>query len=174
MNNKTMRSIDAYAANADAIQMNPIGFVSNEIIEPAYIEWKKTTSQIVLHDRYVDSLDSLVDYSHVMIVFWMHQVCITKERHVPQGKYDVVPEVGMFACRCPHRPNPIACTTVPLLGIDGNVLTVKGLDAVDATPVIDIKPYTPQYDFICDTNDDVKKLICNNVRLPEWIFRLTY
>lgn len=158
----------------DPILLNPIGIVRSEYAEPAYIEWKKTTAQIVLQERLLGSLHALEDYSHIMVVFWMHEVCMTKERHVPQGKYDAVPEVGMFACRCPHRPNPIACTTVPLLGIEGNVLNVQGLDAIDGTPVIDIKPYTPQYDFICETNTEVRRMICENVRLPEWIFNLTY
>jgi tRNA (Thr-GGU) A37 N-methylase len=82
--------------------------------------------------------------------------------------------VGIFACRCPYRPNPIGSTTVPILDITGNVLTVKGLDAIDMTPVIDIKPYTPQYDFACKMDNQLKAAICRSVRIPEWIFRLTY
>jgi len=70
--------------------------------------------------------------------------------------------VGIFACRCPTRPNPIAISTGELLGIEKTVLTVKGLDAIDGTPIIDIKPYTPQYD------------LRGKVRVPKWVDRLEY
>jgi tRNA (Thr-GGU) A37 N-methylase len=60
--------------------------------------------------------------------------------HQPQGNPEV-PIVGIFACRCPARPNPIAITTVELIEHKGNKIKVKGLDILDGTPVIDIKPY---------------------------------
>jgi tRNA (Thr-GGU) A37 N-methylase len=54
--------------------------------------------------------------------------------------------VGLFATRSPHRPNGIGITTVNLLSVDGLTLEVKGLDAIDGTPVLDIKPYTSKFD----------------------------
>ena len=171
---RKMSSSVPLAATPEPITMTPIGFVENNIDEPVYIEWKKITSELVLFDQHLEALQSLSDYSHVMILFWMDQACYTKNTHVPQGKHDEVPEVGMFACRCPYRPNPIACTTVPLLGISGNRLSVQGLDAVNHSPILDIKPYTPQYDFVCEVNDEARRMICTNVRLPEWVFKLTY
>lgn len=160
--------------SAEAILFNPIGTVRNHIEEPQYIEWHLVTSHVVIDPQHVESMQGLEDYSHAMILFHMDQVCYSKSVHVPQGKHQDVPEVGMFACRCPYRPNPIGATTVQILEIRGNIITVKGLDAVNNTPVIDIKPYTPQYDFICEINDEIKKAVCNKVRLPDWIFKLTY
>lgn len=79
--------------------------------------------------------------------------------HRPQGNSQV-PIVGIFSCRCPQRPNPIAVTTVKLLGCIGNKLKVEGLDIIDGTPIIDIKPYWPVY-------DEVKK-----AKIPKWVSKL--
>lgn len=71
-------------------------------------------------------------------------------------------EVGIFACRCPQRPNPIGISTVEIVGIKDNVITVKGLDVIRDTQIIDIKPYTPQYDA------------APNAKVPDWVNRLDY
>lgn len=77
----------------------------------------------------------------------------------PQGRSDM-PEVGIFAQRAKHRPNPIGITAVELIKVVGNVLTVKGLDAIDGTPILDLKPYYPEYDRILEPT------------VPEWVNRL--
>ena len=74
----------------------------------------------------------------------------------PRGQQEL-PLVGRFATRSPTRPNPIGKTTVKLLERRGNILKVTGLDAIDGTPVIDIKPYIPGYDSVLDT------------RVPPWV-----
>ena len=79
--------------------------------------------------------------------------------HRPQGNPNV-PVVGILACRCPQRPNPIAITTVRLIDHNGNKIKVKGLDILDDTPIIDIKPYWPIY-------DDVK-----DGKIPSWVKKL--
>ncbi len=71
-----------------------------------------------------------------------------------------MPEVGIFAQRAKHRPNPIGITAVELIKVIGNVLTVKGLDAIDGTPILDLKPYYPEY-------DQIREPIT-----PEWVNRL--
>ena len=81
--------------------------------------------------------------------------------HHPQGRDDV-PYVGIFACRCPQRPNRIAISTVKLVGRYGNSIKVKGLDIVNGTPIIDIKPYTPQYDRV------------EKAKVPDWVKRLIF
>jgi len=68
--------------------------------------------------------------------------------------------VGIFACRCPQRPNPVAITTVRLIGREGNKIKVKGLDILDGTPIIDIKPYWPQYDKV------------EEGKIPAWVSEL--
>lgn len=166
--------IDGYAEALAPITQNPIGVVRSDIKEPEYISWKAVDSEIVLKPEYGEALIELRDFSHAIVLFWMHQVCMTKLRHVPQGKARQVPEVGIFACRCPHRPNPIGCTTVRLLEVRDNHIRVRGLDAVDGTPVIDVKPYTPQYDCVCSDDEQVMRAIAASVRVPAWIARLTY
>lgn len=156
------------------IVLKEIGLIHNSVDEPEYIEWKNVVSEIHLHDEYREGLANLADYSHVAVLFWMNQVCLTKLRHVPQGRLGDVPEVGIFACRCPHRPNPIGVTMVQILDINAHVITVKGLDATNGTPVLDVKPYTPQYDFVCYSKPELRTLVCDEVRFPEWIHRLVY
>ncbi|BBO99374.1 tRNA (N6-threonylcarbamoyladenosine(37)-N6)-methyltransferase TrmO [Sulfuriferula nivalis] len=159
---QTVDSNHAYIMQEE-ITVQPIGHVRSEIIEPIFGGWRDHISQIVLDPAHAASLQGLLTYSHVMVVFWMHYVCYSKSVHVPQAK-ELVPEVGIFACRCPARPNPVGCTTVRLLEIKDNILTLQGLDAVHETPIIDIKPVTPQYD--CTEQDEI--------RVPDWIFRLDY
>lgn len=154
--------------------VNSIGVVRNAQVEPQYINWGSLISQIVIDPQHVAALEGLQDYSHLMVIFWMDQVCISKTTHVPQGKHETVPEVGIFACRCPHRPNPIGVTLVPLIDIQGNTLTVQGLDAVDNTPVLDLKPYTPQYDVVGRSDVQMRENLLQSIRVPEWVFELTY
>ncbi|MBI5677504.1 MAG: SAM-dependent methyltransferase [Planctomycetes bacterium] len=68
----------------------------------------------------------------------------------------------MFACRCPWRPNPIGMTTVKMIERNGNIIKVKGLDVLDGTPVIGIKPFTPPYDSV------------EEMRYPDWVNKLEY
>ena len=94
-----------------------------------------------------EGLDSLENYSHYIILYWLHK----RDRdHLPlrinpRGRTDI-PKRGIFATRTPDRPNPVGMITVKLLKREGNVLTVQGLDALDGTPVIDIKPWNTGYD----------------------------
>lgn len=145
------------------LTIDTIGRVSNEVAEPQYIEWGGVRSRIVIDKRFKAALRGLDGYSHVNIVSWLHLASSPKNEHVPQGRIADVPEVGMFACRCPYRPNPIAISTVRLIAVEDDAIVVEGLDAVDGTPVLDLKPYTPQLDFAR-----------GDVRVPEWVDRLTY
>jgi tRNA-Thr(GGU) m(6)t(6)A37 methyltransferase TsaA len=91
----------------------------------------------------------------------MHQVSASAP-HIkihPRGRQEL-PLVGLFATRSPHRPNSLGEATVRLLQRRGNVLKVQGLDAINGTPVIDIKPYIPGYDSV------------NDASVPKWITSL--
>jgi tRNA-Thr(GGU) m(6)t(6)A37 methyltransferase TsaA len=174
MSNASTQEGITVAQSPLSFKVNPIGVVRNSQVDPVYIHWGELISQIIIDPQHVASLEGLQDYSHLMIIFWMDQVCFSKTTHVPQGKHETVPEVGMFACRCPHRPNPIGVTLVPILDIEGNTLTVQGLDAVDRTPVIDLKPYTPQYDIVGRNDATLKSNLHKSIRVPEWVYNLTY
>jgi tRNA-Thr(GGU) m(6)t(6)A37 methyltransferase TsaA len=124
--------------------------------------WNKVVTDLVMNEEYKEALEGLEDYSHLIVVYWMHEVTTCDIRKVPQGKIGDVPEVGIFACRCPQRPNPIGITTVQIISIKDNIITVKGLDVIENTPILDIKPYTPQYDEI------------QKAKVPDWVSKLDY
>lgn len=111
-------------------------------------------SEIIIKEEYKDCLDGIEDFSHIMVLYWAHHIADEK-RYVskvhPAGKKEY-PLVGIFATRSPARPNPICATTVELLERKENVLKVKSLDAVDGSPVIDIKFHHPSYDAPSEVN----------------------
>jgi tRNA-Thr(GGU) m(6)t(6)A37 methyltransferase TsaA len=146
------------AVEASFMTLKAIGFVRSEIKQPAQREWGEVVSEIVVNEELTRGLDGLEDFSHVIILYWMHRIPLsdTPLKVHPMGRAEL-PLTGVFATRAPGRPNRIGATTVKLLQRQENILTVQGLDAVDGTPVIDIKPYIPQSDSITD------------VRIPQWI-----
>jgi len=143
------------------ITLKPIGIARTQE-QQHFGGWSEVVTDLVMNEEYEEALEGLEDYSHLIVIYWMHEVTTCDIRKVPQGKVGDVPEVGIFACRCPQRPNPIGITTTQLSFIKGNVVTVKGLDVIKNTPILDIKPYTPQYDAAQD------------VKVPEWVNKLDY
>lgn len=143
------------------IKIKPLGKAKNNVKKPMLPGWKEVVTDIVIDKKYSKGLDGIEGYSHVIAVYWMDQEKECHLKHHPQGRSDV-PYLGIFACRCPQRPNRIGISTVPLLSRMGNVLKLKGLDILDGTPILDIKPYTPQYDL-------VKK-----AKVPFWVNKLVF
>jgi tRNA-Thr(GGU) m(6)t(6)A37 methyltransferase TsaA len=142
------------------ITLRPIGIVRNEVKEPTREGWGKVISEIVLDESLNDALDGLEKFSHVIVLYWMHRTAGQSPTKVrPQGNQEL-PLVGVFATRSPKRPNPIGKVTVRLIQRQGNILKVEGLDAIDGTPVLDIKPYIPGYDS------------AKNARVAPWVTRL--
>lgn len=143
------------------VTMQPIGVVRSPVKEGVDEGWSTVVSEVHLLEEYAPGLLGLEEFSHVVVVFLMHQATFSPNdlvRH-PRGRTDM-PEVGIFAQRAKHRPNPIGLTAVRLLSVVGNVLTVRGLDAIDGSPVLDIKPYFLAFDRI------------NDASAPEWVGRL--
>ncbi|MFO8056178.1 MAG: tRNA (N6-threonylcarbamoyladenosine(37)-N6)-methyltransferase TrmO [bacterium] len=119
-------------------------------------------SEVIINEELAGVLDGIEDYSHLNILYWAHRTPESSRdiRKVhPMGRKDN-PLTGVFATCSPARPNPILLTSVKLLKREGNVLTVQGLDAVDGSPVIDVKPYVPTY--------QVKE----EVKIPWWMERI--
>ncbi|OPY40520.1 MAG: S-adenosyl-L-methionine-binding protein [Methanoregulaceae archaeon PtaU1.Bin066] len=105
----------------------------------------RRVSLIVFFNRFIDLLDGIEEYSHLMVIYWGHKVPEAGRGLTmihPAGREDF-PVRGIFATCSPARPNPILVTVVTLLGRDKNTLSVLGLDAIDNSPVLDIKPYVP-------------------------------
>lgn len=143
------------------IAIKPLGKAKNNVGKPTLPGWKNVVTEIVIDKRYAKGLDGIEDYSHVIVVYWLDQEKECHLKHHPQGRQDI-PYVGIFACRCPQRPNRIAISTVELLSRKRNSIKVKGLDIVSGTPIIDIKPYTPQYDKI------------EKAKVPDWVNKLIF
>lgn len=148
--------------NADGtIAANPLGYAKNSIDKPMLPGWKDVITEIIINENYAKGLDGIENYSHIIVVYWMDKEEKCHLRHHPQRRADV-PFGGIFACRCPQRPNPIAISTVQLIGRENNILKVKGLDILNTTPIIDIKPYWPQYDKV------------DNAKVPHWVDKLVF
>lgn len=143
------------------IKLNPIGFAKNKESKH-FGNWRQVVTELIIEPKYQEALFGLEDYSHLIVLYWMHEVKTCDIRHVPQGKVGEVPEIGIFACRCPARPNPIGLSTVKILSIKDNVVTVQGLDVINNTPILDLKPYTPQYD------------VARGAKVPSWVNKLDY
>ncbi len=140
------------AGELPGMTLKAIGVVRNEVKQPLRHGWREIVSDIVVNSNLTEALDNLDEFSHIIVLYWMHQLPAGKQLSLkvhPMGKPEL-PLVGRFATRSPNRPNPVGQATVRLLERRGNILKVKGLDAIDGTPVIDIKPYIPGYDSASD------------------------
>jgi len=122
------------------IEVHPIGVVQRQHPDED-INDRELVSKIVIGKEYAEGLDGIEDWSHLYVIFWMHRILDEKKTLVCPRNESGIPAVGIFATRAPIRPNPIGLTLVELVRRDGNVLIVKGLDALSGTPVLDIKPY---------------------------------
>ncbi len=139
----------------------PIGSVRSPVKEAIDENWGGVVSEIVIDEKYSSGLRGLSEFSHILVVFHMHRSSfdpVTDLVRRPQGREDM-PLIGIFAQRAKHRPNPIGVTAVELVSVKGNIVKVRGLDAVDCTPVLDIKPYFTAYDR-------------KDARAPSWVDEL--
>jgi len=141
------------------MRIDPIGVVRTAVGD-SEVRHRKGISELVMREELSSALDGLEGFSHLFVLYWMHRISEGGKvlRARPREREDM-PLLGVLATRSPLRPNPIGLTVVELLGRSGNVLKVKGLDAFDGTPILDIKPYD---------HWDMKA----EARVPEWWLRL--
>jgi len=162
--------------------IRPIGYVKSSLKDPSLVadreglttggnhghlrrqalDIKKTVSQIVVNPALDGILDGLADFSHALILYWPHLAPSESRALIqihPMGRKDLN-KVGVFASCSPARPNPILATVVKVIGVNANILTVQGLEAVDQSPVVDIKPYNRHYFQVED------------VKLADWMERI--
>lgn len=135
---------------AEPITMLPIGVVRGGRETGADDNWGGFVSSIELDaTRFgTDALVALETFSHVMVVFHFHLVETGSEEtgaRRPRGREDW-PLVGIFAQRAKRRPNRIGVTTCRVIKVDGTSLVVEGLDAMEGTPVLDLKPHMTEFD----------------------------
>lgn len=171
--------MDSTSPEPGGMSLRPVGVVRSTVQEPFLVSGrdgismregpetsrdhvrsvKEAASEIVIDENRIALLDGIEEYSHITVLYWGHKVpeeSRSVDRVHPMGRTDI-PKTGIFSTCSPARPNPVLATVVGLHARRGNVLEVTGLDAVDGSPVIDIKPYVPaQY-----PNGDV--------RVPAWM-----
>ncbi|WAI02048.1 tRNA (N6-threonylcarbamoyladenosine(37)-N6)-methyltransferase TrmO [Methanogenium organophilum] len=163
--------------------LRPIGIVRNTVATPPLVAGKDglklngafeeamekfrdvpdAVSEIILKEEYAELCEDIEAYSHLVIIYWGHEITedgrSLKKVH-PMG-VTTNPLTGLFCTCSPARPNPVLIKVVPLVRVKGNVLTVLGLDAIDKSPVIDIKPYVREF------------YPQDGIRIPEWMQKIT-
>jgi tRNA (adenine37-N6)-methyltransferase len=168
--------------NRQEMQITPVGIVRSDIKNPMQMagdsdlepqgrmekireynqKVKECVCELVISPQWVELLDGIEDFSHILVLYWPH--LIDPERRKlqkvhPMGRKDL-PLQGIFATCSPARPNPVLVSAVRLLQRDESTLKVKGLEAVDGSPIIDIKPYVKQY------------YGADNPTVPQWMEQL--
>lgn len=127
------------------IRFKPIGYIESpykdlDEIPRQSVYASDKTAVIQVLDSFKEGLQGLDQYTHIIILFQFHRSRGYSLTARPHGSQE---EKGVFATRSPHRPNPIGLTISRLLHIEGTRITIQGVDMVDGTPVLDIKPYSP-------------------------------
>ncbi|WP_069806573.1 tRNA (N6-threonylcarbamoyladenosine(37)-N6)-methyltransferase TrmO [Vulcanisaeta thermophila] len=133
-----------------SLSLKPIGIVERGF--PRYDDPERSMYRtryefigiVRIYDEFMEGLTGLEEYSHVILIYWMHDV---KERTLRVRLRGYDKEVGIFATRYPPRPNPIGVSVLELVKLDPPRLWLRGLDAWTGTPVIDLKPYD-YYDIV--------------------------
>ncbi len=130
------------------IEFHPIGYIKtphktleNMPIQPAGA--KTVKGKIEILPEYMEGLLDIEGFSHITLFYHLHKV---KEYKLKVTPFMDTKQHGIFACKSPTRPNALGMSTVKLLAVEGNTLYVEEVDMLDGTPLIDIKPYWPQYD----------------------------
>lgn len=145
-------------AEIEKVEVQPIGVIKNDVGYGSHGDWSQVISRLVIDDKYMDALDGLEDFSHIYVLFYLHRMDSNfKGKIHPTGDPDL-PLTGAFSTRTPNRPSKIGLTIVPMEGIQANVIQVKGLDAYNDSPLLDVKPYFPK---------DLP-----NVEVPRWSKRV--
>ena len=132
----------------EPVSIDPIGAVSNGEHDPARLDWSEVESAIGMREGLGETLLGLEGYSHVIVIGWLDRVPAElrrRPRAYPAGD-ERLPLQGALALRGGARPNPLSLTVCRLLAVEGDSVRVRGLDLVDGTPVLDLKPYVPFYD----------------------------
>jgi len=136
------------------IGISAIGKVSSQFKSPKELHFAcergrlaETESEIVLDERLSKGLAGIEDFSHIWVIYFLHDANrIEMKTHPGPPEIEGLPKVGVFASRSQYRPNHIALRLVELSKVESNKLHIKGLDAIDGTPVLDIKPFIPHFD----------------------------
>ncbi len=131
------------------IRYKPIGIIHSKFKEPKGTPIQPTASlnnegTVEIFPEYSDGLKDLEKFSHIFLIYHFH---LSKKTPLHVRPYMDEQEHGIFAVRAPGRPNPIGISVVRLIKIEKNILYVKDIDIIEGTPLLDIKPYVPEFDI---------------------------
>jgi len=130
------------------VRLRAVGVVRSPFKEPSDLPppafapprfFERSLGEIEVFPEFAEALDDIEGFSHIIVLFHFHRAGEAKLRAVPPGESR---PRGIFSTRSPHRPNPLGLSVLKLLRRDGRRLEVAGVDIIDGTPVLDIKPYT--------------------------------
>ena len=123
------------------IEMEPIGFVSTDV-ETVPRSWSVSDvkGKLVIDEAYVGGLGDIKPGQRIYVIFHFHKSPGFTSQFMRIRPPIREKEVGVFSTHSPFRPNPIGLSLLEVLGIEGNIIQVKGLDMLDGTPILDIKP----------------------------------
>ena len=131
------------------MKLKPIGIINSPYKtrdeSPHQGRYSEELSKITIFEGYADGLLGIGNKKYLLIFYWQDKAERDKLQIVPRGK---TKKKGIFATRAPVRPNPIALCLVELVGVDGRTLTVRWLDALDGSPLLDIKPFSAEIDCL--------------------------
>lgn len=126
----------------------PIGLIHSPFREkeetPIQAARSRAIGQVEVYSQFIDGLAGLEGFSHLILLYVFHR---SEGYSLKVTPFLDDEEHGLFATRHPHRPNPIGLSIVRLLKRDGNILEIEGVDVLDGTPLLDIKPYVPDFDL---------------------------
>jgi formylmethanofuran dehydrogenase subunit E len=141
-----MINLKSIKSDKREIVYEPIGEVKNNFSKPDDPKKiRNSESQLILNEKYLPALEGMERYKHLLVVYHIDRSPGYRERVHPMGDPGR-PERGVFATRSPCRPNPIGITVVEILAVEGTKICVTGLDALDGSPLLDIKPYEEHFD----------------------------
>lgn len=124
----------------------PIGFVENDFQKPDDPKSiRNSLSTLVLNEKCLPALEGLKGFRYILVAYHLDRALGYKEKVHPMGD-ESIPMRGVLATRSPCRPNPLGITVAEVLEVEGNRIKVTGLDALNGTPVLDIKPYEEHFD----------------------------
>ena len=133
--------------------MRPIGVIHSPFTDTKQTPIQPTRSQaigqVIIHPEFADGLQDVEEFSHIILLYAFHQ----SEGYSLRVKPFLDDQLhGLFATRHPCRPNPIGLSIVRLLARRDNVLEIGGVDVLDGTPLLDVKPYVPDFDVRTNTH----------------------
>lgn len=146
------------------MELEPVGVVHSPVRSREDMPIRGVSAQLEIYERYSEALSGIDGNSHLILLCWLHEADRGVLKAVPRKISTSLPEQGVFSLRSPARPNPISVTVVEVVRRYGRYLFVSGLDVIDGTPILDIKPYQAGMDCIFsainpDRTQKIKKML---------------